>query len=263
VPWVIDMNRAQSFGQVAEQYDRWRPSYPDAAVDWLAPSAPARVADVGAGTGKLTSLLLARGLTVEAVEPDRRMLAVLARENPDARLHQSDSTSIPVDDGSLDAVVVADAWHWFDAEATTVELRRVLKPGGWLSLVWNVLAAPVEPWELELAGISDKRFDRDPEGDTDGVKQRPPFLAEAELEFAQFAWAWELTPEHHAAYLATTSMVIAMTPQERAEHLNTARSRLQRICDATGRSAMPIRHEASCARWTPMPSRTGDRTSSS
>jgi len=60
---------------MAEEYDRWRPSYPDAAVDWLAPLAPARVADLGAGTERLTSLLLSRGLTVEAVEPDPRMLA--------------------------------------------------------------------------------------------------------------------------------------------------------------------------------------------
>jgi ubiquinone/menaquinone biosynthesis C-methylase UbiE len=58
---VIDMKRAQTFGQVAEEYDRWRPGYPDAAIDWLAPSAPARMADVGAGTGKLTSLLLGCG----------------------------------------------------------------------------------------------------------------------------------------------------------------------------------------------------------
>jgi SAM-dependent methyltransferase len=105
------------------------------------------------------------------------MLAVLARNNPDARRHQSDSTSIPVEDGSLDAVLVADAWHWFDAEATTAELRRVLKPGGWLGLVWNVVSAPVEPWEFELAGTSDKQYDRDTKGSAAGIKQqRLPYL---------------------------------------------------------------------------------------
>jgi SAM-dependent methyltransferase len=178
------------------------------------------------------------------------MLAVLARNNPDARLHRSDSTSIPVEHGSLDAVLVADAWHWFVTEATTAELRRVLKPGGWLGLVWNVVAAPVEPWEFELAGRSDK-FDRDAKGGAAGIKRRLPYLAEDELEVARFAWVWELTPEHHAANLTTTSVVIAMTPQERERHLNAARSDLQRVCDAAGKRAMPIRHEASCARWTP------------
>jgi SAM-dependent methyltransferase len=160
-----------------------------------------------------------------------------------------------VEDGSLDAVLVADAWHWFDAETTTAELRRVLKPGGWLGLVWNVVSAPVESWEFELAGISDKQYDRDTKGSAAGIKkQRLPYLPDDELEFAQFAWAWKLTPAHHAAYLATTSMVIAMTPQEREEHLNAARSQLQRVCDATGSNAMPIRHDASCGRWTPKPS---------
>jgi SAM-dependent methyltransferase len=241
---VIHESRALTFGQVADDYDRWRPGYPEAAVGWLAPPAPGRVADVGAGTGKLTSLLLARGLTVEAVEPDPRMLAVLARNNPGARLHQSDSTAIPVEDRSLDAVVVADAWQWFDAEATTTELRRVLKPGGWLGLVWNIVAAPVEPWEVELA---ETRFERQR-----AAPERPfPYFPDDELEFAQFGWEWELTPEHRVATLATTSMVIAMTAEERKECLDAARARLQAACDATGRQAVPIRHEATCARWTP------------
>jgi hypothetical protein len=116
------------------------------------------------------------------------------------------------------------------------------------------VSAPVEPWEFELAGISDKQYDRDTKGSAAGIKQqRLPSLPDDELEFAQFAWAWTLTPAHHAAYLATTSMVIAMTPQEREEHLNAARSQLQRVCDATGSKAMPIRHDASCVRWTPKP----------
>lgn len=202
---MSNTTRALTFGQVAEEYDRWRPGYPDAAVSWLAPAAPARVVDLGAGTGKLTSLLLARGLTVEAVEPDSRMLDVLDRNNPDARCHRSDSTSLPVEDGSLDAVLVADAWHWFDTQMTITELRRVLKPGGWLGLVWNVVADPVEPWEFELASES-ATFDRDTKGSAAGVRRRLSYFPEDELELAQFAWAWEMTPEHHAAQLATTSM---------------------------------------------------------
>lgn len=247
---MTDATRALTFGQVAEEHDRWRPSYPDAAVDWLAPPTPARVTELGAGTGKLTSLLLSRGLTVDVVEPDRRMLAVLARNKPGARCHRSDSTSVPLEDGSLDAVLVADAWHWFDSDATIVEVRRVLKPGGWLGLVWNVVADPVEPWEIELAGESDT-FDRDTKGSVAGVSRRLSYFPDDELELGQFAWAWEITPEHHAAHLATTSMAIAMAPQERQKYLDAARSDFQRVCDAAGRDAMPIRHDASCARWTP------------
>jgi SAM-dependent methyltransferase len=247
---VSETNRALTFGQVADAYDKWRPSYPEAAVEWLAPPAPARVADVGAGTGKMTSLLVARGLVVEAVEPDARMLAVLARNNPTARHHHSVSTAIPIEDASLDAVLVADAWHWFDPDATIIELRRVLKPGGWLGLVWNVAAQPVEPWEFELLAESE-RYDRSTKGSAEGIGNRLPYFLDEELVCAQFAWAWDTTPEHKAAHMATTSMAIVMSPEERADYLGEARSKLQAVCDATGRDSMPIRYEASCARWTP------------
>jgi SAM-dependent methyltransferase len=239
------MSRALTFGQVADDYQQWRPGYPDAAVDWLAPRAPARVADVGAGTGKLTSSLLARGLTVDAVEPDPLMLAVLARNNPQARPHQSVSTRIPVADGSLDAVLVADAWHWFDAEATVAELRRVLKPGGWLGLIWNFVT-PVQPWEYELSGIDPDRAD-------DNTPPEPEFgyFDEDELQTARFGWHWEVTPEHCAANLATNSAVIAMSPAEREARLDATRTLLQQVCATTGKSTVSIRHAATCYRWTP------------
>lgn len=248
----MDANpRATSFGQVAQEYHRWRPSYPAAAVDWLAPSAPARVADVGAGTGKLTELLLARGLVVEVVEPDARMLSVLRRNNPSARLHQSDASHIPVEDAALDAVLVADAFHWFDPEPTLAEVRRVLKPGGWLGLVWNVVAAPVEPWERAITNDSDE-YDRMSKGSVSGLTEPFRFAAD-ELETKQVPWEWELTPEHRAAFMATTSMTIVMTPGDRASELERFRTALQQVCDAQGRASMPIRHVASCFRWTPKP----------
>ncbi|CAN5620733.1 class I SAM-dependent methyltransferase [soil metagenome] len=248
--WVTETNRALTFGHVADEYDRWRPSYPAAAVDWLAPAAPARVADVGAGTGKLTSLLVARGLVVEAVEPDKRMLAVLARNNPTARRHHSVSTAVPVEDASLDAVLVADAWHWFDDDETIAELRRVLRPGGWLGLVWHVAAEPVEPWELDLMGESG-RYDRSTKGSVQGLRNRLGYFRDEELDFAQFPWVCETTPEHLAALMATTSMAIAMDEDERAGYLTEDRSKLQAACDAAGRASMPLRFEASCVRWTP------------
>lgn len=243
-------DRATSFGEVAEEYDRWRPSYPFAAVDWLAPAAPAHVADVGAGSGKLTGHLLAGGLTVEAVEPDDRMLAVLARNHPAARCHHGDSTRIPVDDASLDAVLVADAWHWIDPVATVPEVRRVLRPGGWLGLVWNVAAEPVEAWEHALADDSDS-YDRTSKASDDGLKSRLSYLPQEEVELARFEWSWDVTPDHLASCMATTSMAIAMTPAERSAAREDTRARLQRICDDHGRQSMPLRHVASCVRWTP------------
>jgi SAM-dependent methyltransferase len=244
--------RAASFGQVASEYHRWRPSYPTVAVDWLAPSAPAHVADVGAGTGKLTELLVARGLDVDVVEPDPAMLTVLGRNYPTARLHQSDSSHIPVEDASLDAVLVADAWHWFDPDPTIREIRRVLKPGGWLGLVWNVVAEPIEPWEHALADDSDE-YDRISKASTVGLNQRLSYFPEDELNFKQVEWQWELTPDDRASFFSTTSMAIAMTPEDRAVAFARSRAALQEICDAKGRRTMPIRHVASCVRWSPKP----------
>lgn len=252
VPDVNADARATSFGVVAREYDRCRPSYPVAAVDWLAPSAPAHVADVGAGTGKMTELLVARGLDVEAVEPDRRMLTVLGRNNPVAHLHHSDSEHIPVQDASLDAVLVADAWHWFDPEPTIMEIRRVLKPGGWLGLVWNVVAEPVEPWEFSIADESDE-YDRQSKGTVAGLNRRLSYFDDDDLEFKQVDWEWHLTPDHRASLLATTSMAIAMPPEERVSAFERSRVALQQACQAHGKQAMPIRHIASCVRWTPKP----------
>jgi SAM-dependent methyltransferase len=240
----------QWFGQVAEEYDRWRPSYPSAAVDWLAPEPPARVLEVGAGTGKLTSLLVARGLEVDAVEPDDLMREVLARNNPGTRTQGAESTSLPASDASLDAVLVADAWHWFDASVTLAEVRRVLKPGGWLGLVWNNVAEPVASWERELDGPSDQH-DRTNKGTRDGIARYLPDIPAAELEFRSFPWVWDLSPQHRARYLATTSMSIMVSEDERALKLAEDLDALQRVCDANGRESMPIRYEASCVRWTP------------
>ena len=126
----LDQNRALVFGEVAEEYARWRPTYPDQAVAWLARDART-VVDLGAGTGQLTGALLDRGVTVHAVERDPRMLSVLGTQFPAAHRHESGADQIPLPDHSVDAVLSADAWHWFPVEATIAEVRRVLRPGGW------------------------------------------------------------------------------------------------------------------------------------
>lgn len=238
------MDRALTFGSAAEDYARWRPGYPADAVDWLAPRPPAMVADVGAGTGLLTSRLVERGLSVEAVEPDPRMLAVLQREVPAAVAHEGVSDSLPFDDQCLDAVLVADAWHWFPVDSTVAEVRRVLKPGGWLGLVWNVVA-PTEWWEFEVAGI-----DPDKKGVAEDAQPASPF-PESELEIARFPWSWVITPEHFVAHMATNSAVIAMSEADRDNRLEAALKVLKRACEERGTPTLPFHHVAACMRWTP------------
>ncbi len=127
--------RAGSFGPAAVVYDRSRPSYPVEAVRYVLPEGVNRVLDLAAGTGKLTGVLLDLGLDVVAVEPSAQM-----RELIPARAQVLDGTaeSIPLPDGSLDAVLVGQAFHWFDTAAALTEIARVLRPGGTLGLLWNV-----------------------------------------------------------------------------------------------------------------------------
>ena len=106
--------QATSFGAAAGAYERGRPPYPAEAIDWLLPPGAARVLDVGAGTGKLTRQLAARGLDVVAVEPLPGMREQLARAVPGVPVHPGTAEDIPLPDGSVDAVLAAQAWHWVD-----------------------------------------------------------------------------------------------------------------------------------------------------
>jgi len=132
---------SRSFGGVAGTYEEGRPEYPLDAVAWLlapAPGAPPRVADVGAGTGKLTRAVAATGAEVVAVDPDAAMLAELATRTPGVPAFLGTGERMPLPDASVDAVVFGQAWHWVDPEVASAEVARVLRPGGVLGLIWNV-----------------------------------------------------------------------------------------------------------------------------
>ena len=132
---------AVGFGRAADAYERARPDYPPAARDWLrAPLAlgpGGTVVDLAAGTGKLTRLLLATGARVVAVEPVAEMRAALARAVPGAEIVDGTADTMPLPDGSADAVTIAQAFHWFSTSEALAEIHRVLRPDGGLALVWN------------------------------------------------------------------------------------------------------------------------------
>jgi SAM-dependent methyltransferase len=130
------------FGAAPEAYERGRPSYPQPAVDLLCAElgiAPGRdVLDLAAGTGKLTRQLVPTGARLVAVEPVEGMRGVLEQVMPDLRLIDGTAEDIPLPDNSIDAVVVGQAFHWFDAPAALQEIARVLRAGGGLGMLWNV-----------------------------------------------------------------------------------------------------------------------------
>jgi SAM-dependent methyltransferase len=143
------LERASSFGSVAESYERARPGYPDDAVRWLVGETPCDVVDLGAGTGKLTRSLVALGHRVTAVEPLEGMLEQLRVSVPEAVAFAGSAESMPLAEGSADVVVVAQAFHWFDHGPALAEIARVLRPGGRLALVWNT-RDDTEAWVAEL-----------------------------------------------------------------------------------------------------------------
>jgi SAM-dependent methyltransferase len=141
-----------AFAEVAEAYERGRPSYPDDAVRWLVGDEACDVVDLGAGTGKLTRVLVAHGHRVVAVEPLDEMRAELEAAVPGARALAGSAEAIPLEDASADVVTSAQAFHWFDHDAALPEIARVLRPGGRIALVWNT-RDDRDPWMARLSAI--------------------------------------------------------------------------------------------------------------
>jgi SAM-dependent methyltransferase len=141
-----------SFGNVAERYDRARPTYPDDAVTWAVGPEARRVLDLGSGTGKLTRVVLRLGLDVVSVEPDPGMRAQFDAATPGHTALAGSAEEIPLPDGSVDAVVVGQAYHWFTPEKAHPEIARVLKAGGAFAPIWN-LRSSEEGWTKDLDGI--------------------------------------------------------------------------------------------------------------
>ncbi len=144
-------DRRLSFGSGARDYDRFRPGYPDEAVRWCSGAAGARVVDLGAGTGLFAGAAHRLGYDVLAVEPDRDMRELAEHALP-GRTTDGTAESIPVADHSVDTVIAAQAYHWFDPETAHAEIARVLRPGGQFSVVWNTRDDRV-PWMAELSDL--------------------------------------------------------------------------------------------------------------
>jgi ubiquinone/menaquinone biosynthesis C-methylase UbiE len=133
--------RAQEFSKAASVYEGARPAFPVAAIEWLCRelriTGTTRVLDLGAGTGRLTVPLHERTRAIVAVEPVPEMRAVLQAALPEIEVLDGTAEQIPLADASVGAVVVAQAFHWFDAKPALAEIARVLEPEGRLGLVWH------------------------------------------------------------------------------------------------------------------------------
>lgn len=234
--------QANSFGAAAAAYQRSRPSYPTAAVDWLLVGGAKRVLDLGAGTGKLTGQLWERGLDVVAVEPSLRMRQQLAQAVPEARLLPGTAEQIPIADGSVDAVLAAQAWHWVDPHRAVPEVARVLAPAGWLGLLWN-MRDESEGWVADLGRIM--RSAGADDSDALDPHVGPPF---GPIERHQVTWRHRLACEAILDLVASRSYVITMPPDARAALLAEVRRLLATHPDLAGRTEVELPYVTHCFR---------------
>jgi ubiquinone/menaquinone biosynthesis C-methylase UbiE len=206
-------DRAQSFGPVADAYDRGRPGYPAEAASWLVGGEARVVLELGAGTGKLTAELVTQGHAVHATDPDRAMLDILEARVPGASAKVASAEEIPVNDRSVDVVVCATSFHWFDHERALPEIARVLKPGGHLALVWNVVDERI-PWARRLIDVLGRQQER-PSSDE--------VLVQSDLfgfvEQKSFAHWHDLNRESLVDYVASRSDVATLDADARAAKL--------------------------------------------
>jgi SAM-dependent methyltransferase len=201
---------ARSFGQVADAYDRARPSYPTEAAEWMVERPRASVLELGAGTGKLTEHLVTSGHRVLATDPSAPMLRLLRARVRRAEVAQSAAEAIPTASRSVDVVACAQAFHWFDHERAMPEIARVLRPGGVLSLVWNDRDERI-PWVRRLGElIGPAGHDLDP---TRAIKESELF---EDVETKTFRFWQPLTQELLRDVVVSRSNIAVLDQSERA-----------------------------------------------
>jgi SAM-dependent methyltransferase len=236
---------ARGFGAVVDEYDRGRPGYAPEAIARLVAElglgAGVPVLDLGAGTGKLTALLVPSGAEPVAVEPDPRMRARLERSLPGVAALAGSAEAIPLDDGAVQAAVVGSAFHWFDHAAALREIHRVLAGGGRLALLWN-------PTDDRAPGWWDDVY-REIQRSTDTHSHARREWAETLTRDGLFngvrewwfPWTADLTPDRVVDRVLSISYVAALDPPRRAELIERVRAALENHADEGGTYRMQYR----------------------
>jgi SAM-dependent methyltransferase len=229
--------QALSFGAAAGHYHRIRPSYPADAVRWCLHglSGPdglvdgadgglgsaGRVVDLGAGTGLLIRVILAvTDATVIPVEPDPLMRAELAENTPGVTPLEGRDTSIPVADGSVDAVLVGQAYHWFDRDRAHAEIGRALRPGGAFAPIWNIRDESVD-WVSEYSRLVDDGGQHGHDGQMANPDFGPLFSA---VETSRFRHSVAMNADGLVALLASRSYYLTATAEHQAQLTSSIRS---------------------------------------
>lgn len=130
------------FSETVRNYDQYRPSYPPQLIDWIINTSKIKpsdtVVDLGCGTGIATRLFAAKGFTTIGIDPNEDMLADAVKHGGNASYQKGDAQNSGLQSSSVDLIISAQAFHWFDIQKTMVELKRILKPSGCCCAFWNV-----------------------------------------------------------------------------------------------------------------------------
>ncbi|KYF85913.1 methyltransferase [Sorangium cellulosum] len=232
---------AQGYATAADAYEKGRPDYPRGAIelllDTLRIDAGSTVLDLGAGTGKLTRLLVPTGARLLALEPVEGMRRKLGQMVPSAVLLDGVAEAIPLPEASVDAAVAAQSFHWFHGDLALAELHRVLRPRGRLSLLFNLRDERVD-WVARISRILN-RYGRDAPVHRIGAWRRP--FSETRL-FApigehEFTHAQELDLDGLLERVASISYIAALPLKERYSVLNEVRDLAGTHPELAGKSA--------------------------
>ncbi|WP_028224364.1 class I SAM-dependent methyltransferase [Paraburkholderia ferrariae] len=219
-----NVHRAAAVGYsptAADHYVRGRPDYPPEVAHWLRETLGLRagqtVVDLGAGTGKFTRRLVETGASVIAIEPVAAMRAKLAAALPQVDVRDGAAQAMPLADASVDAVVCAQAFHWFANASALAEIHRVLKPGGRFGLIWNLRDARVD-WVARLDAIVNRAEGDTPRYYTGQWRAAFPFPGFGPLQEAHFSVGHTGSPEDViVARVKSTSFIAALPADQQAQ----------------------------------------------
>ena len=209
---------ARGFAAAADAYVRGRPDYPPALDAWLRervlPAPGKTVVDLGAGTGKFVPRLATTGARIVAIEPVAAMRARLGAAFPAVDVRDGTAEAMPLADASIDAVVCAQAFHWFATAAALAEIARVLRPGGVLGLVWNVRDESV-PWVRRMTAVLEP-YEGDVPGYRGDWRRVFPAAAFGPLDECRFAHEHVGSPERVIVdRVLSVSFIAALPAAER------------------------------------------------
>jgi SAM-dependent methyltransferase len=242
---------AEGFARASEAYARGRPNYPREIAGWLRDGLDLRpgtaAVDLGAGTGKFTPLLLETGARVIAVEPVAQMLEKLSSALPEIEAHIGTSESIPLPSGSVDAVVCAQSFHWFATAAALAEIRRVLRQGGRLGMVWNVKDAGVD-WVSKLDRILEPYQGDAPRYRSGNWRKVFPAVGFGPLHEVRFPHGHTGPPEVVVLdRVRSTSFIASLAPEQRTRVEDQVRGLIAEVFQ--GASTVTIPYDT-YAYWT-------------